>query len=220
MMWVYVAVQAHAQECRARVPIVTSVDKLRAAGKADSNARFVRLQPMMPELVQDIRYASSNNFAQRQLYVQHEAWLRLAPARALQKVQAELKQYGYALKLYDAYRPYSVSCTMWYLTPNKRYVANPVRGSHHNRGLAVDITLIDMKTGAELDMGTGYDNFTDSAHHAFKHLPAAVLKRRSVLKQIMWKHGFNYVPNEWWHYHWRNKNFDVVDIAFGDMKTL
>ncbi len=107
---------------------------------------------------------------------------------------------------------------MWRLSPDRRYTANPRRGSHHNRGIAVDLTLVNLKTGKELDMGTGYDNFTDTAHHDFAFLSSEVMANRRVLRNVMWKYGFNYVPTEWWHYHWRDKNYDVVDVDFGGLE--
>jgi len=138
----------------------------------------------------------------------------------LQQVQAELSRKGLALKIFDAFRPFSVTCRMWTLVKDKRYVANPMQGSYHNRGLAVDLTIIDLKTGKELDMGTAYDNFTDSAHHSFTHLPPQVLANREMLKNLMHAHGFRIFPTEWWHYHWRNNDdrYEVIDLGFDDLK--
>jgi D-alanyl-D-alanine dipeptidase len=169
-------------------------------------------------LVIDLRYATTHNFTHKVLYRHPKALLRKPPAEALRKVQEELNKKGLGLKIFDAYRPFSVSCILWQQAADKRYVANPKRGSHHNRGTALDLTIIHLRTGKELNMGTDFDNFTDTAHHSFLQLPPEVLANRRLLKNIMWKHGFNFVPTEWWHYHWRNKNFDLVDLDFDSIK--
>ena len=102
--------------------------------------------------------------------------MRLIVARALGRVQQELNEKDLSLKIWDAYRPYSVTEKMWELIKDERYVADPKKGSGHNRGIAVDLTIIDRTTGKELDMGTGFDNFTDTAHQTFKNLPPEILK--------------------------------------------
>ncbi len=205
-----------ANGARAQTPlrVIATKKELTESIASRPEARFVRLNQLIPSLVLDIRYATSNNFTKKVLYRHHVPYLRSPPAGALKEMQEELAKKGLGLKLFDAYRPYSVSMTMWQLTPDRHFVANPRRGSHHNRGTAVDVTIVDLRTGSELDMGTGYDNFTDSAHHDFANQPPAVIANRKMLKGLMWKHGFNFVPNEWWHYHWRDKSYDVVDLDF------
>lgn len=195
-------------------PVTNSIDALHREARADSGHALVRLTDIIPGLKLDIRYATSNNFTGKAQYAIAAAWLRRKPALALAHVQQQLAKQGYALKVYDAYRPYAVTLALWHSTTAHRFVANPRKGSQHNRGIAVDITLIDLHTGAEMDMGTGYDNFTDSAHHEFKKLPAPVLARRRLLKDLMTQNGFNAVPNEWWHYHWRDKNYSLLNIPF------
>jgi D-alanyl-D-alanine dipeptidase len=117
--------------------------------------------------------------------------------------------------VFDAYRPWSATRKMWELVQDERYVANPAKGSNHNRGLAIDLTLIRLSTGEELDMGTGFDNFTDTAHHTFTNLPQPVIKNRILLKGIMEKKGFASFESEWWHYTWtNNRNYEVLDIDF------
>jgi len=144
--------------------------------------------------------------------------LRAEPAKALRQAQEELAKKGLGFKLFDAYRPFSVTCKMWRAVPDRHYAANPRKGSNHNRGLAVDLTLIDLKTGRELDMGTSFDNFTDSAHHDFKNLPAQVIANRQLLKATMRKYGFGLVPTEWWHYQYHNDaDYEVLDLDFGDI---
>ena len=110
---------------------------------------------------------------------------------------------------------------MWELVKDERYTANPAKGSGHNRGIAADLTIIDLKTGKELDMGTGFDNFTDSAHHVFKNLPEQVLNNRHLLKSTMEKYGFKAFDTEWWHYFWVDgKEYEVMNLTFKQLKKL
>lgn len=191
--------------------------------KKDNHKQMVELKTKMPDLVYDLRYATVNNFVKLPLYPVTTTctFLRLPAANALQLVQEELKQKGYGLKIFDAYRPYSVTVKFWELIKDERYVANPSKGSGHNRGLAVDLTIIDLKTGVELDMGTGFDNFTDTAHHSFTQLSPTVLQNRKLLKEVMQKYGFNLLETEWWHYYWPNdRNYEVLDMDFKKLKKL
>lgn len=191
--------------------------------KKDNHKQMVELKTKMPDLVYDLRYATVNNFVKLPLYPVTTTctFLRLPAANALQLVQEELKQKGYGLKIFDAYRPYSVTVKFWELIKDERYVANPTKGSGHNRGLAVDLNIIDLKTGVELDMGTGFDNFTDTAHHSFTQLSPTVLQNRKLLKEVMQKYGFNLLETEWWHYYWPNdRNYEVLDLDFKKLKKL
>ena len=130
-----------------------------------------------------------------------------------------MKKQGLGLKIFDAYRPFHVTQKMWELIKDERYVADPSKGSGHNRGLSVDLTLVDLKTGKELNMGTGFDHFTDTAHHNFTALPAEVLKNRKLLKELMEKQGFRALSTEWWHYSWPNdRNYPLLDIRFREFR--
>ena len=183
--------------------------------------QMVELKRSSPELVYDLRYATRNNFMQRLMYPAgtSSAFLRKPAADALSQVQQELAKQGYGLKIFDAYRPYAVSKKFWELVKDERYVANPAKGSNHNRGTAVDLTLIHLKTGEELDMGTGFDNFTDSAHHTFLQLPAEVLSNRKKLRSVMERYGFSALSTEWWHYSFQSKmDYTLLDIPFKKLK--
>jgi D-alanyl-D-alanine dipeptidase len=200
-----------------RPPVTDKLQQYYKQVKDDPGKQMVELKSRIPGLVYDLRYASTNNFMHRMMYPKNTrtAWLRSSAAANLQKVQAELATQGMGLKIFDAYRPYSVTVKFWELVKDDRYVANPAKGSGHNRGIAVDLTIIDTKTKKELDMGTGFDNFTDSAHHAFTALPEAVLKNRQLLKSTMEKYGFNALDTEWWHYSLPEGNrFELLDIYF------
>lgn len=184
----------------------------------DSNKQMISLSKLIPDIAVELVYASTNNFTHQALYPPktNDTYLRLPAAKALQKAQAKLSAKGYGLKIFDAYRPYSVTEKFWQLIHDERYVANPAKASGHNKGAAVDLTIIDLMTKKALDMGTGFDNFTDSAHHTFTGLPPQVLANRKLLKKTMIKYGFKPLETEWWHYSWPG-NFEALDLSFNDL---
>lgn len=178
---------------------------------------LVNLKKVIPDVILDLKYATANNFTGTKLYkYAATTYLRKEVAFALLKVNDDLKSVGFGLKIFDAYRPYSVTKLMWDIVHDERYVANPLKGSGHNKGIAVDLTIIDMNTLNELKMGTAFDNFTDSAHHSFtKNLPLEIIANRSLLKSTMEKYGFKSLETEWWHYSFSsNENYEVMDIDF------
>jgi zinc D-Ala-D-Ala dipeptidase len=187
---------------------------------ADSLQKMIEIKTIIANIVYDLRYATKNNFTHTKLYENDkESFLRLPVVKALQNVQSDLYQRGLGLKIFDAYRPYAVTKKMWDLVHDDRYVADPSKGSGHNRGLAVDLTIINLKNSSELNMGTNFDNFTDSAHHDFKSLPANILANRKLLKETMEKYGFKALVTEWWHYSWPNdRNYEVLDIDFKKLR--
>jgi len=166
----------------------------------------------------DIRYATENNFMKQTLYPAAKAYLRAPAARALVAVQRELAPLGLGIKVYDAYRPYRVTEAMWEPIRNPDYVADPAKGSRHNRGAAVDLTLIRLSTGEELPMPTPYDDFTPRARHDFADLPEEVIANRSRLREVMSKYGFEPLASEWWHYDFRGwERFEVMDISLSEI---
>ncbi len=202
------------------VPVINKIADYQLTVRNDSAKKMVELLKLMPGIVYDLRYATTNNFTHLQLYVPatKHTYMRLPAARALAAVQKELNTRGYGLKIFDAYRPYGVTVHFWELIKDERYVANPVKGSGHNRGLAVDLTIVDLKTHRELEMGTGFDNFSDTAHHSFMALPPTVLEHRKLLKDVMEKHGFTKLETEWWHYFWNNdRGYEVLDLSFDEL---
>lgn len=180
----------------------------------DTNLQMIEIRKLIPSVIYDIRYATKVNFTGVQLYLDGKyTFLRRLPANALAKVQIELKDKGLGLKIFDAYRPYSVTKQMWDLVKDKRYVADPTKGSGHNRGLSVDLTIVDLRTREELDMGTGFDNFTAKANHNYKELTKEVRNNRQLLRTVMEKYGFRSLNTEWWHYSWpNNKNYQLLDL--------
>jgi zinc D-Ala-D-Ala dipeptidase len=203
------------------VPVINKLADYQLTVRNDSAKKMVELLKFIPGIVYDLRYATTTNFTHLQLYVPatHQTFLRVPAARALAAVQQELNAQGYGLKIFDAYRPYDVTVKFWELIKDERYVANPTRGSGHNRGLAVDVTIVELKSHRELDMGTGFDNFSDTAHQDFTALPSNVLANRKRLTDVMEKHGFTKLDTEWWHFFWPNdRNYEVLDIPFDALK--
>lgn len=161
---------------------------------------LVDVRVYAPRVILDIRYATTNNFTHQKVYDVAACLLRRATAEKLGEAERSLLLRGLTLKIFDCYRPLSVQWKFWKLVPDTRYVADPAKGSRHNRGAAVDLTIADSATGRELDMGTGFDNFTDRAHRDYEGLPAPVLANRRLLEQAMSAQGFIGLPTEWWHF--------------------
>src|SRR5207302_168764 len=147
----------------------------------------------------DIRYATENNFTHQRVYAEARCLLRRAVAERLARVQAALAVDELGLLVFDCFRPLSVQRRFWALVPDERYVADPRKGSRHNRGAAIDLTLVDAG-GKPLDMGTDFDDFGPRAHRDFRELPQPALDHRARLERAMAKEGFTGLPTEWWHF--------------------
>lgn len=161
---------------------------------------FVDLAKMIPDIIIELPYATENNFFKHRFYTSNRCLLRKAVAERLALVQRDLREQGLGLKIWDGYRPRSVQWAFWKVMPDERYVADPKKGSRHNRGAAVDCTLVDLKTKAELVMPTGFDDFTERAAADYPKLPAEALHNRAILTEAMHKHDFTPLPTEWWHF--------------------
>ncbi len=156
-------------------------------------------------------YATTDNFVKTKLYPCARCFLRPDVAKALGLAHAKLQRQGYGgLRVFDCYRPRAIQRKMWAIKPDPRYVANPDRGSDHNRGTAVDLTILD-RSGKPLDFGTPFDEFSAKAHHIYRNLSPKVLKNRSLLKSTMAAVGFHHVDTEWWHYAWNGTKPAVAD---------
>lgn len=161
---------------------------------------FVRLADYSNDFAFDMRYATANNFLKEVVYDCAECYTRVKTAKALIAANKAFMAQGYRIQFFDCYRPNSVQYIMWEIMPNPQYVANPVKGSIHNKGGAVDITLVG-RDGSPLDMGTDFDFFGHRAHHDHTDLPEEVLRNRRLLKEGMENHGFWSIRTEWWHYN-------------------
>lgn len=164
-------------------------------------------------LVIELRYTTADNFFKTAFYPkQAPALLRPSTAAKIAAVQAELKTQGLSLKIWDAYRPLSVQRAMWKTLPDTRFVADPAKGGRHNRGAAVDATLVDAN-GVELRMPTAHDDFSEQAGAYFKLVPPDAFQNRAKLQQVMTKHGFTIFESEWWHFDdadW--KQYEALDV--------
>jgi zinc D-Ala-D-Ala dipeptidase len=182
---------------------------------ANPGKDMVDLETHVPGVKLDIRYATDDNFMKRRLYDAPRAFLRRPAADALRSVQEELRTRGLGLKVFDAYRPYTITKRMWEAIRNPDYVADPAKGSRHNRGCAVDVSLISLADGNELPMPTGYDAFEPAAAHTFEALPSEAKANRALLKEVMERHGFDAFASEWWHYDFRGwENYELLDLPF------
>jgi D-alanyl-D-alanine dipeptidase len=195
--------------------VVGSYKDYLASCKANPNNMLADIKKAIPGIILDIRYATSNNFMKQVMYKQARAFARKPVVEQLKKIQAELNSKGYGLKIFDAYRPYAITVAFYKKASNKAFVANPAKGSKHNRGCAVDLTLIDLKTGLDIDMPTPYDSFEPQASPTYKDLPKPVIKNRDYLISVMHRHGFRVIDNEWWHFDFTGwKNYALMDIPF------
>jgi len=176
-------------------------------GLADTT--FIRLADFSDGFAYDMRYATDNNFLKAKVYDCAECYTRVKTAKALIKANKAFKENGVKIKFYDCYRPNSVQYKMWKIVPNPQYVANPVKGSIHNKGGAVDITLVTLD-GEELDMGTDFDFFGKKAYHDNLDLPQNILDNRRLLKETMEKCGFWSIRTEWWHYNLSSASNDKI----------
>lgn len=200
-------------------PPAPEEDSTRIAQRRDSLLRqndstWVDMELIAPDMVFDIRYATTNNFVGEVMYDCPKCLLRVATARAVWRAHENLKkQYAYRIKMYDCYRPQSVQYKLWKKVPDKRYVAPPDKGSQHNKGLAIDLTLVD-KNDKELDMGTPFDYFGKEAYWSYTGHSAQINQNRQRLRAAMEKQGFGTSSTEWWHYSYRQKSFPVSNYQW------
>ncbi|MHC4234599.1 MAG: D-alanyl-D-alanine dipeptidase, partial [Planctomycetota bacterium] len=170
-----------------------------------------------PRILIDLRYATADNFTGQQLYPVARCLLRESVARRLQRVQDRLVRRGLGLKIYDGYRPLSVQRKLWEIVPDPKYVADPAKGSRHNRGAAVDVTLVDF-TGRDLEMPTGYDDFSPAAHRDYSGGTKASRQNRQILTDAMEAEGFRGLADEWWHFDapgW--EGYPLLDVPLTDV---
>lgn len=182
---------------------------------------LLEVNSLDPDIRLDIRYATKNNFMGAILYDEARAFLQKPAAEALVKAGAELRKKGYGLIIFDAYRPWYVTKMFWDATPDaqKIYVADPAKGSRHNRGTAADITLFDISTGKEVDMGGFFDEFGGRAWPDYRGGTSLQRWHRALLQDIMKTQGFTVYPNEWWHFdHSTATEYPIMNIKFQDIR--
>lgn len=165
----------------------------------------------------DVRYATANNFVGRPVYSQARVFLQRPAAQALVRVQRALLARGVGLVVFDGYRPWSVTKVFWDATPDdkKEFVADPKKGSRHNRGCAVDLALVDAATGAPLPMPSAYDETTERAYADYAGGDSAARANRDLLRHAMEAERFQVLPVEWWHFDYADwREYPVLDVPF------
>src|SRR5215217_2743563 len=192
--------------------IIDDTDIYRQTVAEDPSKELTELQEVIPDLHLYVRYATTDNLVDEQLYDVAKALLRKPAAQALGEVQQDLASRRLGLKVFDAYRPYEVTKKIWEPYKDPNYVADPAKGSRHNRGCAVDLTLV-YKDGEELLMPTGFDEFTEKAGHDYQDLPEEAIRNRDLLRKVMERHGFVALETEWWHYDCQGwERFELLDL--------
>lgn len=197
-------------------PVTTKFTEYQKQIENNPNKRMESIKNAIPSIKLDLKYATKNNFTKQKWYKNSsDSYLRHIVIKALKQAQIHFQSLGYGILIWDAYRPYSVSVKMYQSYPNKIYLAPPEKGSRHNRGCAIDLTLIELKTGKLLPMPTEFDSFNKQA------FPKAIIKEpikkknRDLLIKIMEQHGFKVSLSEWWHFDFNNwKNYELLDLEF------
>ncbi|MEZ7515922.1 M15 family metallopeptidase [Flavobacterium frigidarium] len=194
--------------CQAPLNKVETVDEI-------IDTTFVNLKDYSSDFIYDMRYATDNNFLKAQVYDCAECLIRYKTVKALIKANNAFMRKGFKIKLYDCYRPLDIQKRMWTIVSNPKYVADPSKGSIHNRGGAVDITLVNFD-GEAVPMGTDFDFFGIEASHKYINLPTDVISNRKFLKKVMTASGFKSFDSEWWHYNLKSALKDPVSNAKWD----
>jgi D-alanyl-D-alanine dipeptidase len=181
---------------------------------------LVELVKLDPTIKLDIRYATTNDFLGTPVYTEARAFLQRPAAEALVRAHHDLKAHGYGLIIHDGYRPWYVTEIFWKATPDdkKKFVADPAEGSKHNRGCAVDLSLYDLKTGKEVQMPSGYDEMTDRAYADYAGGTTDERARRALLREAMEVQGFAVIPDEWWHFDYKDwQQYPIQNVKFEDL---
>ncbi len=169
----------------------------------------------------DIRYATPDNFTGRPVYREARAFLQRPAAEALVRAHRALRKHGYGLVVFDGYRPWSVTKLFWDLTPadKKQFVADPARGSRHNRGCAVDLSLYDLRSRRPVKMPSEYDEMTERSHAGYAGGTAEERRLRDLLRSAMEAEGFSVYAPEWWHFDYKDwREYPILNVPFSEIK--
>jgi D-alanyl-D-alanine dipeptidase len=184
---------------------------------------LIELNKLENTIKLDIRYATSDNFVGRPVYTEARAFLQRPAAEALISVHRLLRKDGQGIAVFDGYRPWSISKLFWEVVPaeKRKFVADPRRGSKHNRGCAVDLSVFDLDTGALVPMPSDFDEFSEKASPIYTGGTDWERANRDKLRLIMEAHGFTVNPNEWWHFDFRDwEQYAIYDIAFSSIPKM
>ena len=191
--------------------------------KNKREADLIELITLDKTIKLDIRYATADNFVGRAVYPEARAFLQRPAAEALVRVNKSLEGKGLGLVIFDGYRPWSITKLFWEVVPEdkRKFVADPAKGSKHNRGAAVDLSVYDRKTGKLIDMPSGYDEFTERASPEYKGGTNEERRNRDLLRRSMEAEGFTVNPNEWWHFDHKGwQDYAIYDLAFSEVGKL
>ncbi len=165
-----------------------------------SDEEIVPVKDYIPQIRTELKYATSDNFTGQVIYDFQDAYLRYGTVKKLKAAQEAFGEIGLTLKIWDAFRPVSAQFALWEVCPDDTYVADPRKGySNHSRGNAVDVTLVDSE-GNELEMPTGFDDFSGRADRNYAECPQNVAENAMLLQTIMESYGFKGYYGEWWHF--------------------
>lgn len=173
---------------------------------------FVKVKDYIPDIVVELKYATSDNFTGTVVYDFTEVYLRYSTVLKLMDVQAELREQGLKLKIWDAFRPLDAQEKLWYAKPDPNYVSNPWNGNNsHSRGHTVDVTLVDAN-GKALEMPSGFDEFTTYADRDYSDCTDAAARNAQLLQEVMERHGFTGLQSEWWHFTETNAEYEIEKV--------
>jgi len=161
---------------------------------------LVQIESPAVDLDLDLRYATPDNLTGAAIYQRALCLLHAEAAVALQKAVALARPLGLRLRVFDGYRPVEAQARLWQSLPDPTFIADPLKGSNHSRGVAVDLTLADAADGRPLDLGTGFDDMTPQSHHGRLDIAPEAQRLRLLLVGLMAAAGFEHYPYEWWHY--------------------
>jgi D-alanyl-D-alanine dipeptidase len=182
---------------------------------------LVDVAKLDPRIKLDVRYATTDNFLSTPVYTSARAFLQHPAAEALLLAHRDLMEQGYGLLIFDAYRPWYVTRIFWDATPPDKheFVADPAKGSRHNRGCAVDLTLYDLKTGREIEMTGVYDEMSERSYPNYTGGTVEQRAHRDLLRRAMEKQGFQVFNTEWWHFDYRDwPHYAIQNIPFEEIR--
>jgi len=216
--WVTISGTLWQSDPTPKLKIVSTIEEYNKQVALNPDMELVNVIDYINGVKLDIRYATTNNFTNQQIYTSPDAYLRKPVALALAQVQDSLRKLNLGLIIFDAYRPYSATVKFYEIIKDTRYVADPKVGSKHNRGCAVDVSLFDLKTGKPLPMPTEFDDFSEKAAANYKKIPKEISFNRELLANVMKAYGFSIYPDEWWHFDFIGwEKYPLMNIPFGEL---